>query len=80
MGRAGFAGYAVPVFVVLDKAFLDIPFGEEIVDISLALSVVAGVDTDPLAKQFLDGGLELRAVVRQVETFKCDVGGLQAPG
>ena len=50
LGSAGFLGYAVPVLIVLNEAFLDSPFGEEVVDICLALSVVAGVDADPLAQ------------------------------
>lgn len=49
-------------------------------DIRLTLPVVAGVNADSLAKQLLDGRLELRAGVRQVESFESDVGGLQAAG
>lgn len=80
MGGVGFLCDAVPVLVVLDEAFFDSPVGEEVVDVSLALSVVAGVDADSLAKQFLDGRLELCAVVGQVETIEGDVGCLQAAG
>ena len=63
MGGVGFLCDAVPVLVVLGETFFNGPVGEEVVDVRLALSVVAGVDTDSLTKQLLDGRLELRTVV-----------------
>ena len=80
MRGAGLATDPVPVLVVLDKAFFNGPLREEVVDIRFAATVVAGVDADSLAQQFLDRGLELCAIMGQLEAIKGDVSSLQATG
>lgn len=66
LGTAGLGGDAVPQLVVLGEALLDAPARELLLDVGLAAAVVAGVDADALAEEFLDLGLEGGGLAGQV--------------
>lgn len=77
---ASLRGHAVPQLVVLCEALLDAPSREQVLDVALTAAVVAGVDADALAEEFLDLRLECRGVVGQVQAGEGVVGGLEGTG
>lgn len=80
LGGAGLLGDAVPQLVVLRETVLDAPGREQVLDVGLAVAVVAGVDADALAQEFLDHGLERGGAVGQLQAGEGVVGGLEGTG
>lgn len=79
LGVGRFGRDTVPELVVLGEAGLDLPGGEERVDVGFRATVVAGVDADAFPEQFFDGWDE-RVVRRQLQARERQVGRLQTPG
>jgi hypothetical protein len=77
LSSAGLGGNSIPQLVVLGETILDGPAREQVLDVALAAAVVAGVDADALAEEFLDQGSEFRGVVGQVQAVEGVVGGLE---
>lgn len=76
----GLCSHTVPELVILHEAGFNLPLGEQVMDVSLAATVIACVDADALTEQFFDGRLKLGARFGQVETVEGNVGGLEATG
>lgn len=70
--------HAIPQLILLGEPMLNRPVREQVVDVAATTAVVTGVDADSFAEEFLDGRLEFRAVLGQVQVPESYVGGLQS--
>lgn len=68
---------AGPELVLFGKAGLDVEVGEQVLDVSFAVSAVASVSRDAFAEELLHSGDEW-VVVRELQVRECDVGSAQA--
>lgn len=59
----GLTSHAIPQLIHLGEPVLNGPVREQVVDVAATATVVTGVDADTFAEEFLDGRLEVRAVL-----------------
>ena len=77
LSRAGLRGDSIPQLILVGEVLLDMPFGEELVNITLAAAVVTSVDANTLAEKLLHDGLKLCRVTGEVQPGKGIVGSLE---
>lgn len=81
LSRTALRGDAIPQWVVVNEARLELIRREVFSDISLVTAVVASVDADAFSKKLLDNGDEvvIPAVRTKIQAGESNVGGGKTP-